>query len=160
MSEIWKTIPGHEAYEVSSLGRVRKGEKLCAIARQNCGYNVAWVDGKVRLVHKLVAKAFLGDADGKQVDHIDGDKTNNSVDNLRYVTASENARHSFDFKRGTNRTGQKGTPVVMVTDGFVCTFVSMAAAARAVRKNPSSIWHAADGRYLCAGARWYRAEGF
>ena len=156
--EIWKEIPGFEGHEVSNLGRVRKGEKIRKLTLDNMGYVKAWLGCKQRLVHRLVAEAFIGEPGGKQVDHIDGDKTNNSVENLRWVTPSENVQHAFDMGRGANRSGIKGIPVVMVTDNFVCKFSSMSKAARAVNKTQAAISFATDRRYTCAGARWYRAE--
>ena len=47
-------------------------------------------------IHRMVAKAYLDNPDNKeQINHIDGNKHNNSVDNLEYVTASENMKHAF-----------------------------------------------------------------
>lgn len=59
----------------------------------------------VKRVHKLVALAFLGEANGRVVRHLDGQKLNNSVSNLRYGTAAENAQDSM--KHGTHYQAAK-----------------------------------------------------
>lgn len=54
-------------------------------------YRVRW------LLHRLVAEFFLDKVDGKTfVNHLDGDKTNNDVSNLEWVTQSENEKHAFE----------------------------------------------------------------
>lgn len=107
--EIWKPCPWFEnTYEVSSLGRVRRPipyrrrgkNRIIARYVNNLGYVTAHLsgEGKIRViqVHRLVAGAFLGKWDGvKEVNHIDGNKQNNKVENLEYVTASENNKHAF-----------------------------------------------------------------
>ena len=69
------------------------------IYKQN-GYKVVWVtiDGKQKILvaHRLVAKTYIPNPENKpQVNHIDGNKGNNRVENLEWVTAHENAIHAF-----------------------------------------------------------------
>jgi HNH endonuclease/NUMOD4 motif len=108
-AEIWKpvSLPDFEKdYEVSSQGRIRrvtrcKGQKDPHLLKneviRNGYFRVCLHNDKGRtkvLVHRLVALAFIGPIpEGLQVNHKDGDKVNNSVDNLEYVTLQENVRH-------------------------------------------------------------------
>ena len=158
MREEWRTVPGYEAYEVSSLGHVKRGKRMLA-ARPNVpgGYHrVSVTQDKKRkhlYVHRLVAMAFIGEGSG-EVDHIDGNKLNNRVDNLRWVTPSENKKHSFEFPRLP--TGKK-IPVRMITPNGVYEFGTMNAAARAVNRSRRAIYNACRDNTRCAGARWERA---
>ena len=90
--EIWKDIDILEGYEISSFGRIKsKQYDLILKTSVTRGYERIIIKKKNYLIHVLVAKAFLPNPENKpQIDHIDRNKLNNSVDNLRWVTISEN----------------------------------------------------------------------
>lgn len=110
MEEIWKEIPGYEClYQVSNKGRVRGlvRNKILKQSKLTGGYLNVWLSkgGKVKIkrVHRLVALAFLPNPQNKEyVNHIDKDVTNNNVDNLEWVTQSENQKHSYMVGRNIN----------------------------------------------------------
>ena len=68
-------------------------------------YQTVTIEGKLVLVHRLVASTYLGDVTGLTVNHIDGNPSNNHVSNLEIVTMQENIRHAF--KTGLSKTGEK-----------------------------------------------------
>lgn len=104
--EIWNNITGFEGYQVSNLGRVKHRDRILK-PRKSKGYlTVAIWSNKVRknkLIHRLVAEAFIPNPDNKsEIDHIDADKTNNRVENLRWCTRKENINNPLNlahFKR-------------------------------------------------------------
>ena len=107
MKEIWKDIAGFEGrYQVSNKGNVKSlryrghnGESLLKLSKHHTGYLIVILGkepAKVCLVHQLVAKAFIPLVEGKNfVNHIDGDKHNNCVSNLEWVTTQENITHAI-----------------------------------------------------------------
>ena len=116
-NEIWKEIDGHKNYYVSNYGRIKSEGKegfnpttknhfkfhpvILKPSLTNWGYLRVVLQynhtRKHMRVHRLVAEAFLLNIENKpEVNHIDGNKLNNHVDNLEWVTAKENHHHAVN----------------------------------------------------------------
>jgi hypothetical protein len=130
MDTEWRAVVGFESiYEVSDAGGVRRvapstgrpervgtggarvGRVLTANTELDYPRVQLWKEGRYfnRLVHRLVAEAFLGPIpDGMEVNHIDGNKLNPSVANLEYVTPSENSSHAYRTGLSRSRPGPNG----------------------------------------------------
>lgn len=104
MKEEWAPIKGYEGiYEVSTLGNFVKinkdgSKRPLKTTKNNWGYYTIglWKNGKVKQfrISRLVAETFIPNPDNKPyVDHIDTNKENNTVSNLRWVTSSENSNN-------------------------------------------------------------------
>lgn len=166
MEEIWKDIPGYEGlYQVSNLGRVKSMEREVFSANyirhmpesikkpqrhSNGNYRsiILSKGGKktTRLLHRIVAEAFIPNPENKpEIDHIDGNPTNNRVDNLRWVFRKENNnfplhRERISLSKRGSKSPQWGKfgklhhnsiPVVRIdTNGAVTEYECLMAAAR------------------------------
>lgn len=189
MDEEWRDIAEYEGYyQVSNLGRVRSVDRVVihqkGIGNRNGmtrrikgkllspkpanGYLrvILSKDGVIKnmLIHRLVAEAFIEPIDGKEfVDHVNADRTDNRAENLRWVTSSENTRHSYELgrhdieamrKRNRERVAKFGTATppkpVIRSDGVV--FESISAAARALGTSQGNLSRALAGkRHSCKG---------
>ena len=135
MIELWKDIKNYEGiYQVSNLGRIKTLDKYvnCLYEQKrliksreiktfknNSGYYIVSLyqnnKSKKFLVHRLVAEAFIPNLNNKkEVNHIDGNKENNCVENLEWVTAKGNILHATKNKLriidGCNNWQAKMTP--------------------------------------------------
>lgn len=175
--EIWKDVVGYEdKYQVSNLGRVKSKERYF---NNNGGYQK--VNEKIlsqhnqyrknnneylivnfsvkhktinKYVHRLVAEAFLENYDDKlDVNHKDGNKQNNCVDNLEMMTRSENQLHAYNvLKRKTN-----GKAILQydLQGNFIKEFESACVASRETRICRSSINDCCRARKNCKTAGNY-----
>lgn len=113
MKVVWKDVVGFEGfYSVSSTGLIKrtkpyrnsKDKPLKTVIA--CGYPRVTLcknnKKHMALVHRVVADAFIGIPKSMVVNHIDGDKTNNNLNNLEVVTRSENELHKHHVLKNGN----------------------------------------------------------
>ncbi len=111
--EIWKDVVGYEGlYQISSYGNVSNNYGLMTPQKNRFGYL------KIRLsknnqrkgffIHRLVGIAFIDNHNNKRcINHIDGDKGNNNLQNLEWATHSENEKHAYKIGLQPNKGGEK-----------------------------------------------------
>ena len=112
MKESWKAVEGFEGYQVSSLGRVKRRERVLKAWPTRCGYLLVrlYKNGLFQdwSVHRLVYSTFhKGLGIGKEINHKDGNKRNNRIENLEQVTRSENIKHAFKLGLNVAQRGEK-----------------------------------------------------
>lgn len=93
---MFKTIKGYSKYAISENGEVRKGEKIVGQRYDKNGYVRVQLKNDegnwdTRLVHQLVLETFVGECpEGFEADHIDRNRANNNLENLRWVSRKDN----------------------------------------------------------------------
>ena len=112
MAEVWKKVKDNRTYSVSSTGLVRNDKTgrvlkpwICSVGYLTIKFGLY---SKNKLVHRLVATAFISNPDNKpEVNHKDGNKLNNSISNLEWMTRSENIQHGFETGLISRQIGHK-----------------------------------------------------
>lgn len=174
MNEIWRPVIGWEdCYMVSDHGNVMRIKSARGTLKNRMlkpfftryGYLcVKLSDGEKQddaLVHRLVAKAFLPNPLNKEfVDHIDCNRTNNFVDNLRWVTMLENNNNPITKERQNQKKRNKTGVLSNHRNAIFCielqrVFFGAWEAARILGINKSNIGCAIKGRRkTCGGYHW------
>ena len=99
VNEVWRSIDGFLNYQVSNTGKVRNANNGKFLKpRMRRGYLAVDIRADTKkttyTIHRLVATTFIVNPDHKmQVDHIDNDKNNNCVNNLRWASCQDNQRN-------------------------------------------------------------------
>ena len=168
--EEWRDVVGYEGtYQVSSCGRFRSLPRM--IPHSSRGYNFRkgvihsylssectdtyisvqlWSGGKAvqRPLHRLIAEAFIPNSESRPVvNHKDGNKRNNHIDNLEWVTHKENSQHAI--ATGLNAATGLGKPVRCLTTGV--DYLSISEAAKDLNIDHHSVVEAAIRRTAYAG---------
>ena len=183
--EIWKDIPNYEGlYQVSNLGRIKslqrkqycpKTNKINIIKKERIlkqhnskGYNfvILYKNNNIKnnLVHRLVANAFIDNFKNySYINHIDGNKSNNKVENLEWCTASENTKHAYKnglskAKKGKENIKSKIICQYDLKGNFIKKHYSIMDAEREKQANHSSIIRCCMNRQKSAGGYIWRYE--
>lgn len=186
--EIWKDISGYEGkYEVSNFGRVRnkKTEQIMKQYINENGYCIVGLYSRVEQatkhfrVHRLVADAFIPNTDNKRtVNHKDGCKANNFVNNLEWATHKENLIHARNIglivhtekQREVARESMKKNRLLsnnnrkrifcIDCEGNIKEYNSVREASHDVGVGSSSIVNCLKGKtHTSAGMKWRYCDG-
>lgn len=180
--EIWKNIEGFDGdYQISNMGRVRstkchkitilspahipsaKNTKEGVCTNQNSYLNIPLRPNRKRgnakhfMVHRLVAKYFLPEPRSGQIfiNHKDGNRWNNRVDNIEWCTREENERHKVHSLKHLSGGCITPMPVLCVETGE--KFLSQSLAAEAKGVTQGAISAAVRSGRKSAGYHWHRA---
>lgn len=162
-NEIWKDIPNYEGlYAASSLGRIMSyakkvwtgfgyriaPDRILSPSKMKTGYLCVALNknkkSKTYTVHKLIALTFIPNPNNKeQIDHIDGHKTNNRIENLRWATRIENMNNPKTRIKGRCK------PVICIETKII--YKSMKNASKITKTCESSIRKVCEGINKTAG---------
>lgn len=174
MEEMWKDVKGFEGlYQVSNLGNVKsldrtrkdyrgyaniKGQAK-KVKKDNNGYlRVGLSKNGIKnkySVHRLVAQAFIPNMEGKlQVNHINGIKTDNRVENLEWCTNKENIQHAS--KKGLLKPNKKKVAQYKISIELINVYDSITEAAQAIDRSVTDIHQVLNKKTKTAGGYFWK----
>lgn len=154
----WKFIKGSDNAFVSKDGKIKRNGKIVTPKMDSEGYLRCSVgNGKRDRVHKFVALAFIPNPENKPyVNHINGIKDDNRIENLEWVTPQENSKHAG--RNGLLKGGNTQTPLIAINnkDRVINYFENQSRAAKTLHINDSEVNKMLKGkRETCHGWRFY-----
>lgn len=181
MKELWISAVGFEGYEVSSHGNIRSVDRVETnslgktrrlkgreIKQQisSSGYANVYLRGATIRAHRLIAASFLGDCVGREVNHKNGVRSDNRIENLEICTRSENQTHACRVlgnkpfqpckgKFGADHHRSKPVAAVHMTTKVERVFAGIHEAQRLTGLDKSNISAACRGKQkTCGGYAW------
>lgn len=165
---MWVTVKDNENYMVNEIGDVfsKRRNMILTPKRNHDGYLRIhlWSNNKAVFVsiHRLVAKAFIPNPENKPfVNHKDGNKQNNRVENLEWCTQSENIRHAFETGLSKPQVNSKKSKRVKQFDlngKFIREFPSTMEVERCLNINHTNISYACKHHSTAGGYKWEYTE--
>lgn len=170
--ERWKDVVGYEnIYQVSDKGNIKSVDRIDASGHkikghirkpeiQKCGYLQIdlWKNGKGKqvLIHRIVAEAFIGACPpGYEVNHKDENKQNNCVDNLEYVTKSQNVSYGTRNERASQKIRKRIEQLTLFGE-LIATHDSATEASKATKVIRQHISQCCCGSRKSAGGYMWR----
>jgi hypothetical protein len=153
----WVPLKDFHLYEINSIGQIRhvKTKLIRKHVMRPDGYPQVKLqpDGKMRLVHRLLANTFIPNPENKpQINHKNGLRWDLSLDNLEWCTPGENMAHAFRVTKTKSSAGEKNPKSKMTAKdaAIIKTFISNKAAKKFFSKmhgiNPGSVHNIIMGR--------------
>lgn len=177
MEEIWKDIPLYEGvYQASNLGRIKSVERVALknyrgnrIVKERIMLGTVNRDGYLKVhfkhndinkgyfIHRLIAQTFIPNPLNKpQVNHKDGNKLNNSVNNLEWVTNLENQQHAVRMGLKSHKTvNNKSIEKYDMCDNFIECYNSLTLASKVNKISIGNLSSCCNGKRNSAGGfKW------
>lgn len=155
--EEWKPVFGQPNFMINKKGKViNLNTRNILIPQNRNGYLRVNLNNSRYSLHILVWETFNNQKipQGMQIDHIDGDKANNDLQNLRLVNSSDNVKNVYI----NGHSGQVAVKQYSLDGTYLQTFNSIRAAAQAVNTLEAGLKDATNRHGTCAGYYWIRAN--